>query len=226
MGDSGDSKKNGHEPESVGEVIGELDDLAARGTKVRVEDVLDDFGRRSFGPIIMILALLEISPLGAVPGIPTTLAAIIGLVALQLLFGRTHIWLPQFILNRAVESKKLHRGIGKLRGVASWLDNHSKGRLDALTKGIWIRIAAIAIIVLCATVPPLEVLPFASSGPMIAIAAIGLALVVRDGLVMLLALALAVAAVGGGTYYYYSSDEEGAAEGSALAEPVSPPGLA
>ena len=221
MGDNGNSKNNGHEPESVGEVIGELDDLAARGTKVRVDDVLDDFGRRSFGPIIMILALLEISPLGAVPGIPTTLAAIISLVALQLLFGRTHIWLPQFILNRAVESKKLHRAVRKLRGVARWLDDHSRGRLDALTKGISIKIAAIAILVLCATVPPLEMLPFASSGPMIAIAAIGLALVVRDGLVMLLALALAVAALGGGTYYYYSSDEE-SSDTSALLLPSSP----
>lgn len=221
MGDNGNSKKSGHEPESVGDVIGELDDLAARGKHVRVDDVLDDFGRRSFGPIIMILALLELSPLGAVPGIPTTLAAIIALVALQLLFGRTHIWLPQFILNRAIESKKLHRAVGKLRGVARWLDDHSRGRLDALTKGIWIKIAAIAILVLCATVPPLEMLPFASSGPMIAIAAIGLALVVRDGLVMLLALALAVAALGGGTYYYYSSDEE-SSDSSALLLPSSP----
>ena len=206
-----------HEPEGVEDVISELDELASKSDQVRIGDVLDDFGRRSFGPFIMIFALIEITPLGAVPGVPSALAAIIALVAVQMLFGKDHIWMPEFIQQRAVESKKLHRAVGKMRGVAHWLDGHSRDRLDGLTKGVWIKVAAVSILVLCATVPPLEILPFASSGPMIAIAAIGLALIVRDGLVMLLALLLAVAAVGGGTYYYYTSDEEeGSSEGMAL----------
>lgn len=200
--------KSGKEPEGVEDVIGELDDLASRGEKVRIGDVLDDFGERSFGPFIMIFALVEITPIGAIPGAPTVLALIIALVAVQLLLGKDHIWMPQFIQDRAVESKKLHKAIGKLRGVAHWLDEHSRDRVEFLTKGIWIRIAAFAILVLCATVPPLEVLPFASSAPMLAIATIGLALIVRDGLVMLAALLLATAAVAGGTYYYYTSDDE------------------
>ena len=103
----------------------------------------------------------------------------------------------------------MHKGIGKLRGIAHWLDEHSKGRLESLTEGAFVKVSAFVILLLCATVPPLEVLPFASSAPMLAIAAIGLALTVRDGVIMLAALALAVAAIGGGTYYYYSSDESG-----------------
>ncbi|MBX7532605.1 exopolysaccharide biosynthesis protein [Qipengyuania sp. 1XM1-15A] len=200
--------KSGKEPEGVEDVIGELDELASQGDKVRIGDVLDDFGERSFGPFIMIFALVEITPIGAIPGAPTVLASIIALVAVQLLLGKDHIWMPQFIQDRAVESKKLHKAIGKLRGVAHWLDGHSRDRVEFLTKGIWIRIAALAILILCATVPPLEVLPFASSAPMLAIATIGLALIVRDGLVMLAALLLAAAAVAGGTYYYYNSDDE------------------
>lgn len=200
--------KAGKKPEGVEDVIGELDDLASHGEKVRVGDVLDDFGERSFGPFIMILALIEITPIGAIPGAPTVLASIIALVAAQLLFGKDHIWMPQFIQDRAVESKKLHKAIGKLRGVAHWLDGHSRDRVEFLTEGAWTRIAALAILILCVTVPPLEVLPFASSAPMLAITTIGLALIVRDGLVMLAALLLAAAAVAGGTYYYYNSDDE------------------
>ena len=198
-----------HEPEGVEDVLGELDDLAAKGDKVRIGDVLDDFGGRSFGPFIMLPALLEITPVGGIPGVPTFLAVVIGLVAVQLLFGKDHIWMPQWLQDRAVESRKLHKGIGKLRGIAHWLDEHSHGRLEALTKGIWVRIAAAVVILLCLTVPPLEFLPFASSGPMLAIAAIGLALTVRDGAIMLLSMLLAVAALGGGTYYYSTSEEEG-----------------
>lgn len=205
--------KTGKDPEGVEDVIGELDELASENDEVCIGDVLDDFGARSFGPVIMIFALLEITPIGAIPGVPTALALIIGLIALQLLLGKDHIWMPQFVQNRAVGSKKLHKAVTKLRGVAHWLDEHSKDRLGALTEGVWLKVAALAILILCITVTPLEVLPFASSGPMLAIAAIGLALIVRDGLVMLFALALAIAALGGGTYYYYTSEEEGESSG-------------
>ncbi|MDG5751921.1 exopolysaccharide biosynthesis protein [Qipengyuania sp. XHP0211] len=199
---------NKEEPEGVEEVLGQLDDLTTKSGKVCISDVLDDFGGRSFGPFIMLPALLELTPVGGIPGVPTFLAALIALVAVQLLIGKEHIWMPGFLQNRAVESKKLHKGIAKLRGVAHWLDEHSHGRLKPMTQGVWVKIAALVVILLCMTVPPLEVLPFASSGPMLAIAAIGLALTVRDGVVMLIALALGIAAIGGGTYYYYTSDEE------------------
>ena len=207
-------------PEGVEEVLGQLDDLTTKSGKVCISDVLDDFGGRSFGPFIMLPALLELTPVGGIPGVPTFLAALIALVTVQLLIGKEHIWMPGLLQNRAVESKKLHKGIGKLRGVAHWLDEHSHGRLKPMAQGVWVKIAALVVILLCMTVPPLEVLPFASSGPMLAIAAIGLALTVRDGVVMLIALALGIAAIGGGTYYYYSSDEEEGGDQAAVTSMV------
>ena len=207
---------DGHEPESVGEVLSELDELAANHDDVCIADVLDDFGGRSFGPFIMLPALLEITPIGGIPGVPTFLALIIAIVAVQLLLGKEHIWLPQLIQKRAVGAKKLHKGVTKLRGIAGWLDEHSHGRLESLTQGVWVKAAAVVVILLCCMVPPLEFLPFASSAPMLAIAAIGLALIVRDGVVMLIALLLAIAAVTGAGYLAmtYSGDEaEGSLEG-------------
>jgi len=53
---------------------------------------------------------------------------------------------------------------------------------------------------LALAVPPLELLPLATTAPMAAIAAFGLALMVGDGLVMIVAILLAVVAVGVGTY--------------------------
>jgi len=58
-----------------------------------------------------------------------------------------------------------------------------------------VKLAAVMILALCATVPPLEFLPFASSAPMLAIASFGLALLVRDGLLMLIASVLSGGAV-------------------------------
>ncbi|HCY02704.1 MAG TPA: hypothetical protein DHU71_07450, partial [Erythrobacter sp.] len=90
-----------HEPHSMGDVLGELDELAANHDEVRVADVLDDFGARSFGPFIMIPAVLEITPVGGIPGVPTVLALFIALIAVQLLIGRDHVWMPQFVQRRA-----------------------------------------------------------------------------------------------------------------------------
>ena len=93
------------EPTSMGDVIGELDELASNHEKVCVGDVLDDFGARSFGPFIMIPALLELTPVGGIPGLPTALALFISLIAVQLLLGRDHVWMPQFVQQRAVYRK-------------------------------------------------------------------------------------------------------------------------
>ena len=71
------------------------------------------------------------------------------------------------------------------------------------------RIAGAVVIALAATVPPLELLPFASSAPMLAIAAFGLALLVRDGLLMLIACALSVAAIGGGLGWFFNRGGQG-----------------
>ena len=200
-----------HEPHSMGDVLGELDELAANHDEVRVADVLDDFGARSFGPFIMIPAVLEITPVGGIPGVPTVLALFIALIAVQLLIGRDHVWIPQFVQHRAVGSKKLHKAVGKLKGMANFLDRHSKGRLEGLTKGTAIKLVAAVIIALCCTVPPLEFLPFASTIPMLAIAVLGLALTVRDGALLLGSLLFAGLATALGLATYFGSSGEGSA---------------
>ncbi len=187
-------------PHGVEEVLAELDELAAAQPRVCIGDVLDDFGTRSFGIFILVPPLIEFSPIGGIPGVPTFLALIVAITAAQLFMGKDHVWMPQFIQQRSVSGRRLHKAVGRLRGVAHWLDAHSHGRLETLTEGVWMRAAAVMIIALCCTVPPLEFIPFASSAPMLAIAAFGLALTVRDGVLMVIALTLAVAAAGVGGY--------------------------
>lgn len=185
-----------HEPHSIEDVLEGIEDLGEHRDKVRVGDALDEFGRRSFGPILLLLPLIELTPIGGIPGVPTFLAVMIALIAGQLLLGRDHVWLPRFIERRAVNGGKLARAAHHLDGAAAAIDRWFKGRLKWLTKGVWPRAAAAVIIALCCLVPPLELVPFASSAPMLAIAAFGLALMVRDGLLMLAAFTLSLGAVG------------------------------
>lgn len=183
------------EPHSIEEVLESIEDLGEDREEVCVGDALDEFGRRSFGPMLLLLPLIEFSPVGGIPGAPTFLALMIALIAGQLLFGRDHVWLPAFLERRAVNGDKLARAAHHLDGAAAAIDRWFRGRLKWLTKGVWPRIAAAMILLLCCMVPPLEFVPFASSAPMLAIAAFGLALMVRDGLLMLIAFTLSFVAV-------------------------------
>ncbi|MEQ5788543.1 exopolysaccharide biosynthesis protein [Erythrobacter sp. NFXS35] len=178
---------------SVCDILDLLRITADRRDKVSVGDVLDAIGDRSYGPALLIPALLESTPIGGIPGVPTFLALFIAITAAQLLWDKDHLWLPGFIQRRSVSAGKLHKAADKLNPVASWLDRWFHGRLPRFVKQPWPRIAAAMVIVLCLTVPPLEFVPFASSAPMLPIAAFGLALLVRDGLLLIAAVGISIA---------------------------------
>ncbi len=197
------------DPHSIGDVLDSLNELAEEEDQVEFADVLHKFGARSFAPVMLVLALIEETPIGAIPGVPTFVALCIAVIAAQLLAGRRHIWVPQWIARRSVSSDKLVKATDKLDGIAHKLDKFSKGRLQRLTRGPALRVAAALILLLCMAVPPLEVVPWASSGPMIAIAIISLAILVRDGLAMLIAWVLAAGVAGGIAYYFLFSGQSG-----------------
>lgn len=183
-------------PESLGEILDCFDNLAAQGERVRVSDMVDAVGTRSYGPFFVVPAVVELSPLGGVPGVPTALAAIVTLFAAQMLWGRRRLWIPQWVAQRGLSAGRLSKMVKAVRPIAERMDRWFHGRLRALTSGAGLRVAAIACIALALTVPPLELFPFASSAPMGAILLIGLALLVRDGVLMIGASVLACVTVG------------------------------
>ena len=194
MGDA-EPHGDGDAIHSVCDILNMLRATADRHDKVTVGNVLDAIGDRSYGPALLIPALLESTPLGGIPGVPTFLALFIAIVASQLLFDRDHLWLPAFIQKRSVSARKLHKAADKLNPLALRVDRWFHGRMPRFIKQPWRRVAAVFVIVLCLTVPPLEFVPFASSAPMLAIAAFGLALLARDGLLMIAALGVSIAAL-------------------------------
>jgi hypothetical protein len=197
------------EPRSVGDILDRLEQIARDEGAVSLGKVVEALGSRSHGPFLLIPALIDISPVGGIPGLPTLLGAIIILVAAQMLLGRKHLWLPGFLKRRALSQEKTCKTTAKLRGLARFLDRWFHGRLPRLTRGPFVRMAAGLCILLALTVPPLELLPFATTAPMAAIAAFGLALLVRDGLLMIIATILAAGAVALGLGLIVSSGGSG-----------------
>ncbi|MCC2980652.1 MULTISPECIES: exopolysaccharide biosynthesis protein [unclassified Sphingomonas] len=183
------------EPHSVGDILDRLDELADEKDEVSLGQTIEAFGNRSYAPFLVIIPLIDISPVGSIPGLPTVLALVIVLTAVQMLFGRKHLWLPGFLANRSLSSEKVKKAVEKVRPVGKRMDKWFHGRLPGLTKGPMVRVAAAAILVLTLAIPPLELLPLATTAPMAAIAAFGMALLVKDGLLMIVAFVAAGAAL-------------------------------
>lgn len=73
--------------------------------------------------------------------------------------------------------------------------------MKRLTAPPYLQCLAVVVMLLCDTVPPLELIPFASTVPMLAVTMVGVALLMCDGLASGIA---AVMAVGSG-YLVYSA---------------------
>ncbi len=182
------------ESDCLEKVINEVIGLGEDKSEVSVGDIQGAIGQRSFGPFLFIPAIIEISPVGGIPGLPTLLALIIALFALQLLFGRRHLWMPGFIAHRSVKSERLEKGLNKVRPVVRWLDKVSRHRLPWATSKAFLRVIAVLCVLLACSVPPLELLPFASTAPFSAICLFGLGITTRDGAAIVLGLLVTVGA--------------------------------
>ncbi len=101
----------GHDLEDL---LGQIQALADRDDRVRLRDLHDLIGVRAFGPLLLMMALVALTPIGAVPALPTALAIAVTLIAGQVVLGRNRLWLPDFVERRHVSSKKLKASVRAL----------------------------------------------------------------------------------------------------------------
>jgi len=77
--------------QSVNALLDTLSRRADRDREVSVADVVSDIGDRGIGPLLFVPALLVLSPLGAIPVVPSLFAVALFLIAVQSLFGESRI---------------------------------------------------------------------------------------------------------------------------------------
>lgn len=186
-----------HRADSLDDLLSNLDEAArGNGAKVSVDEILQAVGRRSFGPLLLLGGLLGMTPVAAVPSVPSVISLITLLISVQLLVGRDTIWLPRWLRNLSVGAERLRKAVKVAHKPARLADRIARPRLQALTGPVGDRLVALTCIVIALAVPPLEFLPFVAFVPSLAIATFGLALVTRDGLLVLIALLLSAGLLG------------------------------
>lgn len=168
---------------------------AGDGSRVSVGNIVDEIGDDAFGPLMLIPALVAVTPASGIPGLTATAGLIIALVAFQMVIGRKALWLPGFILRRTISRSKLDTARDWLAKPARIIDRLTGKRLSFLVKPPFSLVPA--LICLCAglIMPFLEFVPFSGSIMAGAVALFALSFVTEDGILSVLATML-VAGVG------------------------------
>ncbi|WP_129142064.1 exopolysaccharide biosynthesis protein [Modicisalibacter coralii] len=167
-------------------------DEAHSGSKLCLQDIVDTFASRGFGPLLVVPALIVVLPTGAIPGIPTLCGLFIAMVAIQLALGKDSPWLPRRLRERGFDHERFHRAVVQVRPWTQRFDRLLKPRLVGLLNPVSRRLIALLAALLALSMMPLELLPFAAALPALAIALMGLGLAAEDGLLMVLGLAVVV----------------------------------
>lgn len=170
----------------VRDIVDRLHDAADRD-RVRLRDVVEAFGETSFLPMLMVPALLVLSPLSGIPFFSSVCGLTIVFISAQMLWpGRDHLWLPDFLMRQQVDGEKARGAARRLRRLADWLDGHTRDRFHVLVSRPF-RPQLEAICLLCgAAMPVMEFVPFSSSILGLAVLCFCTAMLARDGLFVVL----------------------------------------
>ncbi|MAP94584.1 MAG: hypothetical protein CMK07_06485 [Ponticaulis sp.] len=169
----------------------------AEGQDVSIGDLMELYGTRSFGPIFVLLGLVVVvPPIGAIPGLPAAVGVVLLLFSVQMLFGRSHIWLPGFIENLSISGEKVTKAEDKAAPALSFVDRMITERLAFLASGPAQYAAAVLVSLMALIMIPLELVPFAVAAPGAAITLVGVALLAKDGALMLIAYLISAVALG------------------------------
>lgn len=186
-------------PKSLRELLDRIEAVAEEKEEVSMEEIMEAVGRRSFGPLLLLVGVVAAAPgVGDIPGVPTVLGLFVLMVSVQLLFGRKDFWLPQWMLKRSVSSGRLKKMAGSkwVRKPATWVDKAVTERLEVFTGPKATYAIAIACTIMALVLPLTEVVPLSTTVLSLALVAYGVSLIARDGLMALIGFAISAAAVG------------------------------
>ncbi|MFE3837374.1 exopolysaccharide biosynthesis protein [Pseudogemmobacter sonorensis] len=175
----------GHE-DALSDLLDRLE-AAGREEEVTVATLSEMIGARSFAGLMLVFALIAVSPASVVPGVTSAVAVVEFLLVGQMMLGRKYLWLPPFIARRGIEGARLAAAVEWLRRPVRWVSRFIGPRLSFLLGGPWIFLWLGMVMALTVVMPFMEVIPGAGTIAATCIALVAAAILTRDGLLILFA---------------------------------------
>jgi hypothetical protein len=172
-------------------VLSEMD-----GADSNLRDIVASMGHRAFGPVMVLCGLFLMTPIGAIPGLPAAFGLINIAFAVQLLARRPYPWVPDILAKVRIPHSRVAKVHGKVAPWFAKIDNLINPRLAWATSGPMLALAALVSILLSIAMVPLGLIPFGVFPVGAILGLIGLALIARDGILMLFALSVSLGLFG------------------------------
>jgi hypothetical protein len=159
-----------------------------RSERLSFTDLAAQLQASAWGGLLFIFAAINVLPLP--PGTSVFFAVPLMIVSVQMILGRSSPWFPARIDRRGVKKSELQRLIGKIHGVEARIERVLKPRVPTLTGPTATRLIGLVclFLALLAAVP----IPLFHMAPAAAILLFGLALIYRDGVLVIVAAIAAV----------------------------------
>jgi hypothetical protein len=176
----------------LAEVIEVLCEQSKVRNRLTVEEILNAFGARVYGPLLLLPAVIAVFPvIGALPGVSITMAMVMLLASLQLALGLSRPWLPRGLKQASLTRP---RAEAVLNGLAPWarrFDVVLRPRLRFLFTWPGVHLTGllcvgVAVMALIGSLLPALIVP-----PSMIMILIAFALVANDGALLLFSGALA-----------------------------------
>jgi hypothetical protein len=150
--------------------------------KLYLGEVVNAFGERAFGALLLLFGLLNALPLP--PGATAVLGIPLLLLSIQLVLRTDQLWLPTWALKRAIDRAGYRRSAARIAGPIRTVERLSRPRLLVLTGSV----SELAIGLVCTVLAVIVMLPLWSTNmfPAFTIALFGFGLMQRDGVAVLL----------------------------------------
>lgn len=165
---------------------------AADGEQVDLKDLVQAFGDRAFGPVMILCSLFLMTPIGMIPGLPAAFGLIVIIFAMQLLFRRDYPWMPEVLRKVKISDTALEKTQTKVSPLLRKIDNVIHPRLPWVTSGPMQALTALLAILLAITLAPLGLVPFGVVAPAFIIGLLGLGITARDGVLIIIGFVLSL----------------------------------
>lgn len=152
------------------------------------------FGERSFAVAVLLLMFLPALPLPT-GGITHVFEAITVIIAAQLVIGRRSLWLPKKWKHRELGGVTTEKALPWMMRRIRWFEKFSRNRGDGLFDNVWVR-RLLGLIFIVFAVGAAFAPPFSGLDTLPAMGAVGVALGVILGDVVVLGIGFAIG-VGG-----------------------------
>jgi hypothetical protein len=162
------------------------------GERVSFGEILLGLRHRAAGFATLIFSLPCCLPMP--PGIPTVCGIGLVIIALNLIAMRQRLWIPAALARKTVARSDLDRMVVRATPLMRRLERYCRPRLTMVTESLGkVLIGAVILVLGLIMILPI---PFVGNmPPAIAASVIALGITERDGLIVLIGLAVSVAAV-------------------------------